>query len=76
MRGVLVYSELFSTKFDIFKRIFSGKVEFEAYRETKMILGGCGGRLPRKIFENLHTVMGILALFEQFVTQICFFAPN
>ena len=24
----------------------------------------------RKIFENIHTVMGILALFEQFVTQI------
>ena len=23
--------------------------------------------LPRKIFENLHTVMGILAFFEQFV---------
>ena len=28
--------------------------------------------LPRKIFENLHTVMGILALFEQFVTQALF----
>ena len=26
--------------------------------------------LPRKIFKNLHTVMGNLALFEQFITQI------
>ena len=58
---------------DIFKRLFSGKVKFEKNWETKMILGGSGGMLPRKIFENLHTVMGILALFEQFVTQILFF---
>ena len=63
-----IYSELSSTKFlTFFKRIFSGKVKFEANRETKMILGGSGGMLPRKIFQNLHTVMGILALFEQFV---------
>ena len=26
--------------------------------------------LPRKIFETLHTVMGIFARFEQFVSQI------
>ena len=31
--------------------------------------------LPRKIFENLDIVMGILALFEQFVTQILLFCP-
>ena len=31
--------------------------------------------LPLKVFEILHTVMGILALFEQFVTQILFFCP-
>ena len=33
--------------------------------------------LPRKGFGNLHTgtVIGILALFEQFVTQILFFCP-
>ena len=55
--------------------IFSGKVEFEANRETKMTLGGSGGMLPRKIFENLPTIMGILALFEQFVMQILFFCP-
>ena len=37
-----------------------------------MILGGSGDMSSRKIFENLHIVMGILALFEQFVTQILF----
>ena len=57
------------------KRIFSGKVKFEANRETKMIIGGFGGMLPRKSFEILHTVMGILALFEKFATQILFFCP-
>ena len=41
-----------------------------------MILEGSGGVLSRKNFENLHTVMGILALFEQFVKQVFFFAPN
>ena len=54
------------------KRIFSGKIKFEANRETKMILGGSGGMLSRKNFKNLHTAMDILALFEQFVTQILF----
>ena len=41
-----------------------------------MILEGSGGLLPRKTFENLHTVMGILALFEQFAAQILFFCPG
>ena len=27
--------------------------------------------LPRKIFENLHTVESILALFEQFLVKFC-----
>ena len=58
-----------------FKRIFSDKVNFEANRGTKMILGGSGGMVLRKNFENLRPVMGILALFEQFVTQILSFCP-
>ena len=43
-----------------------------------MALGGTGGVVPRKIFENLDTVMAILVLFEQFLRQILFnfFAPN
>ncbi len=40
-----------------------------------MILEGSGGMLPRKIFEHLHIAMGILALLEQFLTQILFFCP-
>ena len=32
--------------------------------------------LPRKIFENLHTVMVILALFELFSGKVCsYFGP-
>ena len=27
--------------------------------------------LPRKTFENLHTVLAILALFEQFLVKFC-----
>ena len=27
--------------------------------------------LPRKIFENVHAVMDILVLFEQFSTKFC-----
>ena len=37
---------------------------------------GSGGMLPRKIFENLHTVMVILTLLEQFSGKIClYFRP-
>ena len=27
--------------------------------------------LPRKMFENLYTVMAILVLFEQFLDKLC-----
>ena len=30
--------------------------------------------LPQKIFENLHTVVVILLLFEQFLAKFCLFA--
>ena len=40
-----------------------------------MILGEFGGMFPLKFFENLHSLMGILALLEQFVTKILFFSP-
>ena len=36
-----------------------------------MALGGSGGMLSRKVFKNLDTVMAILALFEQFLWQVC-----
>ena len=43
-----------------------------------MALGVPGGMLPRKVFQNLDTVMAILELFEQFLWQILFnsFASN
>ena len=34
-------------------------------------LGGSGGMLLRKIFENLRTAVAILALFEQFIGKFC-----
>ena len=36
-----------------------------------MTLGESEGMLIRKIFENLHTVMAILVLFEQFSGKVC-----
>ena len=38
---------------------------------TKNDSRGLQGMLPRKIFENLHTVMAILVLFEQFSGKAC-----
>ena len=32
---------------------------------------GSRGMLPRKIFENSHTVVAILVLFEQFLNKFC-----
>ena len=32
---------------------------------------GSGGMMPRKFFENLHTAMAILVLFEQFLRKVC-----
>ena len=37
----------------------------------KNALGGSGGMLPRNIFENLHTVVAIVALFEPFLGKFC-----
>ena len=38
---------------------------------TKTTLGGVWGMLPQKNFENLHTVIVILALFKQFSGKVC-----
>ena len=42
------------------------------------VLGGSGGILSRKVFENLHSMMAILVLLEQLLRQILFefFALN
>ena len=50
---------------------FSGRIMFKCILRTKKALGGSGGMLPRKIFENLLTVGAILALFEQFLSKLC-----
>ena len=39
--------------------------------ENKKRLLGSGGVLPQKIFKNLHTVVVILVLFEQFLCKFC-----
>ena len=38
---------------------------------NKGTLWGSGGMLPGKKFENLHTVMAVLVLFEQFSGKVC-----
>ena len=43
----------------------------ELFLVPKTILGRSGGMLPRKFFENLHTAMTILVLFEQFLRKVC-----
>ena len=45
---------------------------------TVTVLGGSGGMLSRKIFENLHSMMAILVLLEQVLRHIVFqfFALN
>ena len=37
--------------------------------ENKKALGRSEGMLPRKIFENLHTVVAILVLFETILSK-------
>ena len=50
--------------FDIFSSVvFSGRIIVK-HIENKKGSRGSGGMLPWKIFENLHTVVAILALFE------------
>ena len=62
-------------KFAIFLSIFFLAESFSILI-IKKALGGSGGMLPRKLFENLHTVVAILALFEQFLVKFKFFAPK
>ena len=59
-----------------FKRIFSGEVEFEVNRETKIIPRGPGACSPGNFFENLHTAMGILANLNNLLRKFCSFAAD
>ena len=50
-----------------FKRIFSGEL-FLSNLSAKNDSRGVRGR---KTFENCHTAMAILVLFEQFLRKVC-----
>ena len=39
---------------------------------TVTVVGGYGGMLSRKFFENLHSIMAILVLLEHVLRQIVF----
>ena len=60
-----------ASKFDKFSSVFfSGRIILK-HIENKKSSRGVRGHVPRKIFENLHTVMAILVLFEQFSGKFC-----
>ena len=70
------YSEIFSGRrhqfLSFFKRSFFHRLNFKQLSlSNKNESRGSGGMLPRKIFENLHTAMAILVLFEQFLRKVC-----
>ena len=57
--------------FAIFSNVlFSGRIILK-HIENKKGSRGSGGMLSQKIFENLRAVVGILALFEQFLGKFC-----
>ena len=45
--------------------VFFDKIILKQHIENKKGSRGSGGMLPQKIFENLHTVVAILAVVEQ-----------
>ena len=70
------YSEIFSGRehqfSSFFKRSFFRQINLSNLSSvTKPTLGEFDGMLPRKIFENLHTAMAILVLFELFLRKVC-----
>ena len=64
-RKVAPKCAIFSSAF-----IFSGK-NILKYIQNKKDSREPRGMLSRKIFKNLHTMMAILALFEQFLVKFC-----
>ena len=69
------YSEFFSGKGHQVSSLFQGQFfpgrVISSNVSNKNDFRGVRGMVPRKIFENLHTVMVILALFEQFSGKVC-----
>ena len=56
-----------------FNRLFIRINFIEADLATRKVLGGSGGMLLRKIFENLHVVMTISVLFEKILRKFYIF---
>ena len=54
-----------------FSNVFFWQNKFEADQEARKSLGGSGGMLPRKIFENVHAVMAIFVLLEYLSGKFC-----
>ena len=73
-----VYSEIFSGRGHQFSSIsqeqfFSAKLIVSNLSTKNESIGESRGILPLKIFENLHTVMAILAFFKQlFLGKACY----
>ena len=70
-----VYSDFFSGRGHLISslfqaQIFPGRV-ISSNLSNKNDFRGSEGMLPQKSFENLHTVMVILALFEQISGKVC-----
>ena len=69
------YSEFFSVRghqiLTYFQTHFFRKNYFKAFKNIKG-RGASEGVLPRKIFKNLHAVVAILVLFEQFLHSFGF----
>ena len=54
------------------EQFFSAKLILSNLSTKNDSIGESGGMLPLKTFENLHTVMAILALFKQlFLGKAC-----
>ena len=68
------YSEIFRRGGINFRHFFPAFFSAElilSNLSAKNDFRGSVGMLPRKNFENLHTAMVILVLFEQFLRKVC-----
>ena len=56
----------------LFQTYFFGRTDLKLIKKQEKLVGGPGGMLPRKMFENLHAVMAILVHFKYFSSKLCF----
>ena len=71
------YSEVFSGRghqiSSLFPAFFFPNKLILSNLSNKNDSRGSAGMLPQKSFENLHTVMAVLVLFEQFSGKFCLY---